>query len=195
MVEPPVPKVDVFPLMMIAEPVAGKVKVVPDTTTDPPCVRVVPGATTKEVFEPDTPAVIVCPLTVNTGSGVIAGLEDPKDEVCPFTMTAEPDTGKLNVVPDTVTTPPGVRVWLGENTKAVDEPAILAVMVWPSSVSIGCPVGLDLKVCVAPFTTAIEPPDAMLNVVPPTVTAGPPGVSDTPGATEKTPEGFAVIVF
>jgi hypothetical protein len=119
----------------------------------------------------------------------------PKVDVLPLMIIAEPVAGREKVVPETVTTPPWVRVWPGAMTNAVDEPATLAVIVWPLRVRIGCPVWLDARVRVTPLTTAMEPSDAMLNVVPPTVTAGPPGVNDTPGATEKTPDGFAVMVF
>jgi hypothetical protein len=119
-------KIDVWPLMMIAEPVAGREKVVPDTTSDPPGVNVCPGAKMKAVEEPETLAVIVCAPKLKT-AGAAEGLK-PRAEVFPFTMMAEPPDARLNVVPETVKAPPGVRVCPGAITKAVEDPERLAVI-------------------------------------------------------------------
>lgn len=42
---------------------------------------------------------------------------------------------------------------------------------------------------------AIEPPEVMLIVVPPTITAGPPADAVMPGATTNSLDGFAVMVL
>lgn len=140
------PNMDVCPLMTIAEPVAGQEKVVPDTASEPPGVRVDPGAKTKAVEEPETLAVIVWAPKLKTGTVV---WPDPSTEDFPLTKTAEPPPeGRLNVVPEIVRAPPGVRVWSGARTKAVDDPDMLAVTAWPPMVSTGAAVGLAARLCV-----------------------------------------------
>jgi len=139
---PPMPKTEVCPFTTTTpEAEAGSEKVVPETITCPPGVRVVPGPRTNAVDPPDTLAVIGWPLTVITAGAVMDGFEFPSTEVWPFTTTTEPVAGRLNVVPDTTAVPPGVRVALGPSMKAVDEPEITAVIGWPLTVSTGAPVG------------------------------------------------------
>lgn len=191
----PIPRLDVCPFITTT-PVAveGRENVVPETTTCPPGVRVVPGAMTNCVEPPETDAVMGWPFIVSTAGAVMEGFEDPRMDVWPLTMMLEPVGGRLNVVPEITAVPPGVKVAPGPSTKAVDEPETIAVMAWPLSVSTGVDVGpLPPSVCVTPFNTAILPPGARLSVVPLIVTAGPPGVRVTPGEMTKAPDGFAVI--
>lgn len=184
---------DVFPLMIIAEPVAGKEKAVPDTTSEPPGASVCPGPNTKVIDEPYKLAVIV--WTPNLKMGMFVGL-NPSGDVFPFTTTAEPPAaGRLKVVPEIVRAPPGVNVWPGARTKAIDDPDILAAMACPPMVSTDGTVGLAARLCVWPLIKPISPPKAILIVVPPKVTAGPPADAVTPGATTNLLEGFAVMVL
>ena len=48
------PRIEVWPLIITAEPVAGRLKVVSDTTRDPPGVKVAPNLKMKTVEEPET---------------------------------------------------------------------------------------------------------------------------------------------
>jgi hypothetical protein len=82
---------------------------VPLIVITPPGVRVVPGAMTYNVCPLDTMGVYVCPSIVSVGAAVMIPV--PRVDVFPL-MTTTPlvEAGKLYVVPEMTTEPPGVNV-------------------------------------------------------------------------------------
>lgn len=144
----------------------------------------------------------VVPPIVSTGAAVMGPVAALSVDVRPFTTTtvgppAPEAAGSENVVPETVTTPPGVSVVPGAMTKPVAEPMVVAVRVCVpivSSTGAGVMAAPGARVCETPLTTSTLPEGPRLSVVPETVRAGPPGVRVVPGAMTKAPPGFAVMV-
>jgi hypothetical protein len=99
----------VCPLITSAVPCLSSEYVVPEIVTDSPGLSVVPGASTYSVVPSRTFGVYVLPLMVKAAA-VTGPL--PIVDVTPLMTTTEPDAdaGMLNVVPEMVRTPPGVRV-------------------------------------------------------------------------------------
>lgn len=117
----------VFPLMTSAVPFESREYVVPEIVIASPGFNVVPGPRTYSVVPSRTVAENVFPSIVRAGAAVMPGR--PRVEVTPLTTITDPDAeaGIEIVVPDTVMTPPGVRVWPGPTTKAVVPPTTEAV--------------------------------------------------------------------
>jgi hypothetical protein len=164
------PRVEVCPFITTAEPVAGRLKVVPEITAVPPGVRVWPGPRTKAVLEPETLAVIGTPLTVMMGAPVAEGPVPPSVCVTPLIMATEPPGARLRVVPETtIGGPPGVSVTPGATTKPPDG---FAVIVEPPTVRTGDPGALTAIVLLPPMTM-FPPPAGRETGTPLMVTAWP----------------------
>lgn len=184
-------RVDVAPLTTSTEPDAGAgiEYVVPETVKALPGTSVCPAPTTKAVVPSFTEALILlCPSSVRAGEAALSV------EVAPFATTTEPepDAGIENVVPELVTTPPGVRVIDGPRTNAGVPPMTLAGTATPPSDIVGFSViagEARAMVCVTPFTMSWEPPPdvgtitvaPLMLVVWPALTVREP-ITTSPGA-------------
>lgn len=104
----------VWPFMTSAVPWESSEYVVPETVTAEPGFRVTPCASANSVVPSRTLAAYVLPFIVSCAAARVMGICGMVDVTPLMTMT-DPDAeaGMLNVVPDTVRTPPGVRVWPG----------------------------------------------------------------------------------
>ena len=79
-------------------------------------------------------------MIVKTGAAVIL-----LPSVCSFITTTDPVKGRLYVVPETITEPPGVRVVPGPRMNAVCPLKTVAVIAWPLTVRMdwGMTEGFD----------------------------------------------------
>lgn len=162
----------VAPLTMSAVPCGSRLYVVPLIVIAWPGRSVIPGARTNSVVPSRVVAVYVLPLMVSSGAAVRGLL--PKVEVTPL-MTMTLFAGMLYVVPETVTTPPGVRVWPGPKIKAV-----------VPSKTTGLMPGESVEVAPLAMTTTPPPVAGRLYVVPEMVRAD-------PGASVLSPRTTCVV--
>ena len=168
MITEPGLKADVTPFTTMKSSDEAKETVVPET------VMAEPG---RSVEPPMTYSPIVCTVGANVDPAMISAEDGCRVDVAPLTTTIVdelPDPSET-VVPDTVITPPGVRVWpftvnlvtgTGANT--------LPSMVRAGADVIG-PEGTGGRVSVCPFTTRIDALGPNEITVLLTVIAGPPG--------------------
>jgi hypothetical protein len=149
----------VLPLTTNAVPPGTREYVVPSITISPLGCRVEAELSTYSTVPERVVAVMVFPSTMIAGAEVTGPSPFVGDsvDVTPLIITTEPDaeSGKEKVVPETVMTPPGVRVWSGPKTKAVVPWAMFAVIASLLSGRTGRCEGLRRKVC--PLITMVEP--------------------------------------
>lgn len=144
----------VLPLITSAVPAPSNENVVPDIVTTSPGRNVTPGPNTYSIVPSLTLAVYVFPSIVSAAAAVMGPFANV--DVTPLiTMTKpEAEAGILNVVPEMVRTPPGVRVCPGPKMNAVVPSLTFAVIPCLPSVRADCPGD---RIEVTPLMTIVEP--------------------------------------